>query len=228
MNFRVWNPYYNEILKDFGFSREEDEKARDLLDGLLGDRSGGPEVDLSKLITSKVVYIVGNGPSVHESLKNNELPTPIMAADGATTISVKYNNRPTMIITDLDGTIEDQIKLNSEGVPAVIHAHGDNQEALEKWVPQFEGPVIGSCQCEPKGNVKNFGGFTDGDRCIFLAAHFGAAKAVLVGFDFKETKDADFKNLSKVKLRKLDWAYVLIGLVQFTEGLHVEFLGEED
>jgi uncharacterized Rossmann fold enzyme len=32
--------------------------------------------------------------------------------------------------------------------------------------------------------VRNFGGFTDGDKCLFIAVAFGAAMAMLVGMDF--------------------------------------------
>ena len=34
------------------------------------------------------------------------------------------------------------------------------------------------------GKVNNFGGFTDGDRCVFLANHFKANKIILLGMDF--------------------------------------------
>ena len=34
--------------------------------------------------------------------------------------------------------------------------------------------------------VYNFGGFTDGDRAVFLAEELGAKKIFLIGFDFGE------------------------------------------
>ena len=39
-------------------------------------------------------------------------------------------------------------------------------------------------QTKPVGRVHNFGGFTDGDRCVFLANHFKAKKIILLGMDF--------------------------------------------
>ena len=36
----------------------------------------------------------------------------------------------------------------------------------------------------PLKHVYNFGGFTDGDRCVFLAEEFGAKDIVLVGMSF--------------------------------------------
>ena len=34
------------------------------------------------------------------------------------------------------------------------------------------------------GKGHNFGAFTDGDRCVFLANHFKAKKIILLGMDF--------------------------------------------
>jgi hypothetical protein len=36
----------------------------------------------------------------------------------------------------------------------------------------------------PVKNVYNFGGFTDGDRSVFLAEEFGAKEIILIGMDF--------------------------------------------
>ena len=39
-------------------------------------------------------------------------------------------------------------------------------------------------EAKPIGIINNFGGFTDGDRCVFLANHFKAKKIILLGMDF--------------------------------------------
>src|SRR5208283_2611339 len=44
--------------------------------------------------------------------------------------------------------------------------------------------AIGSTQAHPRSNVRNFLGFTDGDRSVFLAAGMGAKLIALVGMDF--------------------------------------------
>src|SRR3989304_5832837 len=56
------------------------------------------------------------------------------------------------------------------------------------------------------GKIHNFGGFTDGDRCVFLAKHFKAKKIILFGMDFgnkigkySKTKIAN----KKTKIKKL-------------------------
>ena len=52
----------------------------------------------------------------------------------------------------------------------------------------------------------NFGGFTDGDRCVFLAEYFNASKIVLIGMDFGQEigKYSKHKVMNrKTKIKKL-------------------------
>ena len=65
---------------------------------------------------------------------------------------------------------------------------------------------IGTTQSKSFEKVENFGGFTDGDRAVFLASHFKAKKIVLFGMDFgkrigrySNTKQSE----RKIKLKKL-------------------------
>ena len=66
-----------------------------------------------------------------------------MAADGATAILLRRGIVPDIIVTDLDGSFPDILKANREGSIAVVHAHGDNLDALDRYVPQL-GSVIGT------------------------------------------------------------------------------------
>src|SRR2546427_6516887 len=61
MEFDAWEPFYDEILKDFGFSREKDEAVAVELDKLLGGNRG-PDSSLRKLIRGEEVTVAGNGP----------------------------------------------------------------------------------------------------------------------------------------------------------------------
>ena len=65
---------------------------------------------------------------------------------------------------------------------------------------------IGTTQSNPFDKIQNFGGFTDGDRGVFLASHFGAKKIILFGMDFGKRigKYSNTKKLErKMKLMKL-------------------------
>ncbi|MEA1869387.1 MAG: 6-hydroxymethylpterin diphosphokinase MptE-like protein, partial [Euryarchaeota archaeon] len=111
---------------------------------------------------------------------------------------------PDVIVTDLDGTIEDIISASRKGSFVVVHAHGDNIPAVESVVPLLSWKVLGTTQAEPFDGIYNFGGFTDGDRCVFLAKASGAASVMLFGFDY------DDPDVNDVKKKKLRWAKRLI------------------
>jgi len=206
MDFKDWDIYYRQILKDFGYSREEDERSARIPDASLAGTRVEPD-SLRPLFAGKDVTIAGNAPSLAAELAVVE--HPLVAADEATSVLRNAGIRPDVIVTDLDGDVEEQVAANAEGAIVVVHAHGDNVAAVERWAPQFRGRVIGTTQSRPFGRVYNFGGFTDGDRAGFLADHLGATSLLLVGFDFENPspKDAD----RETKKRKLDWAYILLG-----------------
>ncbi|MBT8173598.1 MAG: DUF115 domain-containing protein, partial [Nitrosopumilus sp.] len=86
----------------------------------------------------------------------------------------------------------------------VVHAHGDNIEKL-KLAKKFKN-CIGTTQSNPFSKIQNFGGFTDGDRGVFLANHFKAKKIILFGMDFGN-RIGKFSNTKKTerktKLMKL-------------------------
>ena len=205
MDYAEWDVYYRQILEDFGFSREEDERAAKILDAKLTGRRINPE-ELRPLFAGKEATVAGNATGLRKELM--AVSRPLLAADEATSVLRTAGIRPDVIVTDLDGTVEDQVAANAEGTVAVVHAHGDNIPALQKWAPKFTGPVVATTQSRPFGRVYNFGGFTDGDRAAFLADHLGAARLLLLGFDFENPSPKDEDR--EVKKRKLDWAYILL------------------
>ncbi|MBI0581525.1 MAG: hypothetical protein JET69_00735, partial [Methanomassiliicoccales archaeon] len=86
----------------------------------------------------------------------------------------------------------------------------DNIPALERYVPWFTGPLTPTTQGRPFDGVYNFGGFTDGDRAVMLARHFGARMIRLAGFDFddprpKAGKDPEVKRRKLREARRLIW-----------------------
>jgi len=212
MEFEEWDVYYRQIIEDFGYSREEDERSARILDASLGGTRIDPE-ELRSLFGGRDVTIAGNAPGLADEL--TAVAHPIVAADEATSVMRAKGIRPDVIVTDLDGNVEDQIAANRDGAVAVIHAHGDNIPAVERWAPRFTGKVLATTQSRPFGRIHNFGGFTDGDRAAFLADHLGAASLVLLGFDFENPNPKDEDR--ETKKRKLDWAYILIQTLDASE-----------
>jgi uncharacterized Rossmann fold enzyme len=221
MDYKDWESIYRKIVEDFHFSVENDENAADVLNTLLKQKSPISIDKLNDLIAGKEIIIFGAGPSLensiitHKKMFGNYLK---IAADGATTALLKYEILPDIIVTDLDGNVPDQVKANAHGSIVVIHAHGDNIDKIKKHISEFKGEIVGTTQVnpEPYDNIHNFGGFTDGDRAVYLADHFCAKKIFLTGFDFNnEIGPYSFsENKNKtLKLKKLEWCKNLINML---------------
>lgn len=205
MDYLEWENYYLRILEDFGFDRKGDEESARILDETLGGSRVSDE-ELETLLRGQDVIVVGNASSARREVEGKK--GILVAADEATSILLKIGRRPDMIVTDLDGDVSDQIRSNLEGSIAVVHGHGNNIPAVKRWAWEFRGHTVATTQSRPSGRLRNFGGFTDGDRAVFLADHFGARKISLVGFDFENPSEKDRDK--ETKQRKLDWAYILI------------------
>jgi uncharacterized Rossmann fold enzyme len=208
MRFEDWEPVYMRILEEFGFSRIEDERSARWLEALLIGKDLCDEACIRRRIMEEVT-ICGDAPSLEANLTFFGVKGTIISADGATKVLVDAGIRPDVIVTDLDGDIESQIEANRHGALVVVHAHGDNIAAIERYVKHFNGLIAGTTQSKPTGSLFNFGGFTDGDRAVMLARHFGAKRIRLLGFDFKEPRQKDGKEQA-IKSRKLEWARALI------------------
>jgi uncharacterized Rossmann fold enzyme len=238
-----WMPYYDAISKDLSLDKEMDRRSGALLSSLLISNNGLSDVDETKVsvqrtVQGKDVYVLGAGPLLEEELdrlismmttigrwgKDSTGMDVIIAADGATSVALSRGYVPQIIVTDLDGGIEDQLHCLGRGSIMFVHAHGDNIPVISRVAPFLKGPVIGTVQTEPdnEGRVFNFGGFTDGDRAAFIADHFSCSSITLLGFDLtgpamklrdggrRETMD----DVSYArKFRKLTWANVLLALI---------------
>jgi uncharacterized Rossmann fold enzyme len=218
MFYKEWEPIYKQIISDFNFSLIKDVKAANILNKILTDKEIISINLLNKLIKNNEIFVFGAGPSLEKSiLKNIKMFKDKLkiSADGATSALMKYKIYPDILVTDLDGKISDQINANLKGSIAIIHAHGDNIDIIKEYVPKFKKKILGSTQTNPDNYdfVYNFGGFTDGDRAVFLAEHFNVKKINLIGFDFnKEIGKYSYPNdkNKKLKLQKLKWCERLI------------------
>jgi 2-amino-4-hydroxy-6-hydroxymethyldihydropteridine diphosphokinase len=199
-----WKSKFNKIRKEFDYSELEDERSARKLNSMLNRKLEYKR--LKNIINKKTVFIIGAGPSLLKSLdyvkKNKNVS--IIVADGAVQALLEKNIKPSILVTDLDGDLDSIKKIGKLKIPIVVHAHGDNYEKLD-IVKQFT-VVIGTTQTNSFGKLENFGGFTDGDRCVFLAEFFGARKIILIGMDFgtKIGKYSKVKRINrKIKLKKL-------------------------
>ena len=219
MEFGLWEKYYIGILDDFGFSRENDEESAILLDEILSTEGCLTLDDLSQIVGFSDKFIVfGAGPSLKEHIlmlkEEYDLKDYVLvAADGATTALIEQKIAPDIVATDLDGNLDDILLANFRGANIVIHAHGDNMDKIASLTPFFTS-VLGTTQAQPIGNLYNFGGFTDGDRALFLAVALGASEITLAGMDFgdivtrysRPNIESDLAAADEFKKKKLGYA----------------------
>jgi len=205
MDFETWEPVYGAILRDFGYGRAGDERARDVLYELLADRETLDPQDIDTDIEGVTVAVAGAGPSLESDLGVVRSADAVVAASTAADRLLERDVEVNCLVTDLDKHPETVVSLSREDVPVIVHAHGDNVGTVHEVVPRADaGAVVPTTQAAPRSPVRNFGGFTDGDRAAFLADHLGAARLTFPGWDL------DDPSVGPEKARKLRWAERLL------------------
>ncbi len=211
MKLKGWEKKYNEILRAFHYSKRKDAASAKILNSIL--KTKFPLKTLEEMIKNQTVFVIGAGPSLTQSiplLKKYKNITKIVA-DGATKALVENKINPDIVVTDLDSDQKFLKKASMRNAIMIVHAHGDNMDKLH-LASDFKY-CIGTTEGKPFRNIHNFGGFTDGDRCVFLAKYFGAKKIILFGMDFgikigKYSKKKISDRTTKIK--KLRWGKELL------------------
>lgn len=231
MEFDEWEPVYERILADFGFPRAADENARDVaatFASAVDFETLQQELGLAQSNTTQPntatdwsVVIVGDAPSLQAELDDFEFETvdAVFAASSAASTLRDHAYQIDCIVTDLDGKPSLAAKQSRGGTVVVVHAHGDNIEAIERWLPKFHAAnTVVTTQAAPVDDVYNFGGFTDGDRAAFFGDELGATELQFLGWDF------DDPTVGPMKAKKLDWAERLLHWLERRRGDRFEVL----
>lgn len=234
MNSLAWASLNDFVRREFGFSYDEDFNAAEILDAVLqGFSKTRSEVlrDLRRLIEGSKVMVVGAGPSCRKVFELASSYDVVVAADGALRCCHHAGVEPQVVVTDLDGVSLSDL-MSFDGF-IVIHAHGDNIAKLVSWTPLLKNKrVLGTSQVLfSTSNLSFSGGFTDGDRAVYLVLENGATEVGLVGFDFEGLVGRYSKpNLRSeipagpVKKRKLYWCKILIDLMRLDWGCKVIYV----
>jgi len=228
VRLRWWLPKYYWIARLMRYNILKDREAAEVLSALLSPVEP-PVATLQKLICGKPILVLGAGPSLDNTLSKlvelgcmNRLIRyyTIVAADGATQALLECGVTPDIVVTDLDGDLGSIITAGIRGAVIIVHGHGDNIVRLRTHVEVLKRVtlrLLGTTQVEPVYPIANFGGFTDGDRAIFIAEYFGAEKVIMIGMDFGDVIGRRSKpwlrrdvRASRQKLMKLKIAEELI------------------
>ena len=232
VKYNNWDYWYPLIMDDFGFSRVDDELSAKILNDEI--RKIG-KFDINHVHVNNQCIIFGAGPSIkkhigyikeHVFIENYTL----IAADGATTALIEEGIIPDFIVTDLDGKIGSIIEANKRGSVLHVHAHGDNIDKIEKYLPKLD-KIIPTCQSNPFDLLENYGGFTDGDRAAHIAVYsLKMTKIILAGMDFgdiitnysRPEIGVKLKQADEIKKKKLFYAKILINSLK-KENVQIEF-----
>lgn len=194
VDLAFWLPIYYRIAERLGLDVASDRCATRVMDALMEGKRDLSD-PLEDLIRGERVLVLGNGPSLREADLSGGV---IIAADAAAySYFTLTAEEPQVIVSDLDGPPE----IMGMRAIKVVHAHGDNIAKLLRVVPRLDG-LVATTQVEPTPRVHNFGGFTDGDRAVFLACAAGASSIRLAGFDFDSTSEYDLMSGKDVRKKR--------------------------
>ena len=211
MKYPEWEPIYSRILDDMGYDRDSDESSVRVLKAVTVNSDLVTEDEVSDRF-SNVATVFGDAPSLEAELDEKGYSGTAVASGSSVARLLKCGIMPDIVVTDLDGPIDAQLEASAFGALTFIHAHGDNSDLILRYAPLFKGPVILTTQSKPDTVVANYGGFTDGDRCVCICQEFGVGRIILRGFDFDHPNPKEGSDPA-VKLRKLSWAKRIIEAV---------------
>ena len=151
MPIRGWYARYSELLKEFGYLKSTDTKAAKILNEII--KKPVPENKFRRLIAGKTVFVIGAGPSLNQTIQTaRKMKATKIVADSAVKAALKAGIIPDIVLTDLDGDADALQKAANSGSLMLVHAHGDNMDALPA-VKKFVNAAA-STQGKPMGHVQ--------------------------------------------------------------------------
>ncbi|MDH2901001.1 MAG: DUF115 domain-containing protein [archaeon] len=188
-----YDKFYSSISTSLGYSKESDERSRNELSILLkrkGISTFSEGFDkLYRKFKKRNCLVFGTGPSLQNDIMNlypiaRKSKNLVIAADGATDRLIEAMIVPQITVSDLDSSSESSLISQSQDRTLFVHAHGDNFKLVSQLVPQMGKNILGTTQVSSLQNVRNIGGFMDGDRACYLASSFEPDILVIAGMDF--------------------------------------------
>ncbi|MFX0099158.1 MAG: 6-hydroxymethylpterin diphosphokinase MptE-like protein [Candidatus Hodarchaeota archaeon] len=203
-----------KIKNKLSLNFDDDSSARDIVHVFLDPFEKIREkrealISSSNPVSTAVIF--APGPSLEEKmdvLGNLDAQSSIfdfIFVDGAAKLALDRNFKIDLLVTDLDGLSDEKILHihDNIGATVIIHCHGDNIQEIRNFLSSvtLDERYIFTTQASPTSNVYNWGGFTDGDRAIFVALQLKYKKIILVSMDLNARQ---IGRLSKERFKNLD------------------------
>ncbi|MDP6199971.1 MAG: hypothetical protein QF531_04295 [Candidatus Poseidonia sp.] len=221
----------HDVREWFGWSVEADirsaEQMRELVNRLenaaelrwdAAGRSATLEELRSRLTRAEKVVMIGAAVKEEELQRSWPTGTVFVVADGA--VGACFNRvEPLCVVTDLDGGVHLE-EAARQGVPLVVHAHGDNQAMwrsyLHSWSQTNAPPLVLTHQTpQVFDDMHNPGGFTDGDRAVCFLVWLGVSvnNMELIGYACDHIGRWSGTTNPERKLAKLSWMAKVLDIV---------------
>ncbi|MHA1775488.1 MAG: hypothetical protein DRO88_01230 [Promethearchaeia archaeon] len=248
VDFPPFRPLFKEICQKFGFEMELEIEARNFLYHYLhhSDPQGLVE-EITHSANRKIICFIGAGPNLVSHIqKIRQMWNAqrdrfyLVAADGSANALIRIDLYPDLVISDFDGLSVQQMQfLLQKGAILCLLAHGDNYTHIEGYQSLLSSDlrVIGTTQAPAMYPIINPGGFTDGDRGLFLMHHllqldqpfflFGYAFEGPIGAYSKPNFDQDMP-LTPFKNKKLQVCEHLLHLLSSRWHRQILFFDEDE
>ncbi|WP_457558111.1 6-hydroxymethylpterin diphosphokinase MptE-like protein [Candidatus Harpocratesius sp.] len=234
VDFIPFRPIFREICNHLGFDFNLEIQVRDFFrHQLKTKRIDGLISEIGNFARNRIICFCGAGPNLddhiqkmHDQWINHRDSFYIVAADGSANALALFDIIPDLVISDFDGLTPQQMcNLLDQNIILVVLAHGDNYQNLSSYSSIFKkySRIIGTTQASARYPIINPGGFTDGDRGIFLLHHLLPLQKsfFLFGYEFKSKigkySKPYFDNnmpITPIKHQKLQICEFLLSLIQ--------------
>ena len=172
--------------------------------------------NLSINIKSNKNFVVLGANVTNDEIMNLSMDSSLIVADGAIGALISTNDKlienVICLVSDGDG-LPHILNKKIQNLTILLHAHGHAKENLanvlnswEKW-PTKPKIIITHQTFLLSKNSHNFGGFTDGDRCVCMLHSLGVSAKNIKLLGFNSYKMGQWSGLSNTELKfeKLKW-----------------------
>ncbi len=187
-----WSKLYQWITELLDIDRDLERKRVLMISQYLSMHGYEPHIDFSPL-RCRCALIYGPSPRLYEQVQETKhlllKSIPVFVVDGAAKLFIEMDIPFQVLVTDLDGGLENVYRCIDSGCIPFIHVHGDNIDLVLKLIESLSIEELNRCIFthqlpEEIPLMVGARSFTDGDRAIAVAYMLGIDSVVLIAMGF--------------------------------------------